>query len=293
MRLPRPVRTIPAAVLALLACAAPASGQSPAPEPTVTIGDASVVEGNAPGNKLSFPITVDAAPGTVTLAVATRPDSALAHDDFTPRVAVFTIPVTSGPNTSYRFEVPVTADLVPEPTETLTVAYRVVTPGEVTPGQPGVGATPDFAGEPAAATGTITDDDAPASLPSAGPPPPPSAPPAPPPTPPAVKATSKPSLQQVASMPSTKQCVSRRRFRIRLRAPKGARIVSATVKLRGRTVATRRGKRVTAPIDLRGLPKGRFAVSIRVVLSGQRVVTGKRTYRTCAPKRTSRPAPKV
>lgn len=285
----RPVRTISAALLVLLACAAPAAAQSVAPAPTVTIGDASVVEGNAPGNRLSFPITVEGPPGFVTLAIATRPDTALAQDDFTPRLAVFTIQLTGGPNTSYRFEVPVTADLVPEPTETLTVAYRVITPGDVTPGQPGVGATPDFAGDPTAATGTILDDDAPAGLPAAAPPPaPPAAPPAPP-----VAAASKPSLQQVASLPSAKRCVSRRRFRIRLRSPKGARVVSATVKLRGRTVATRRGERITAPVDLRGLPKGRFAVSIRVVLDDGRVVTGTRTYRTCAPKRAGGTAPKI
>lgn len=296
MRLPRPARTIPAVLLALLACAAPASAQSVATPPTVTIGDASVTEGDGSGTKLSFPITVDAAPGWVTLAVATRPDSALAHDDFTPRLAVFTIPVTIGANTSYRFEVPVTADQVPEPTETLTVAYRVITPGEVAPGQPGVGATPDLASEPTAATGTILDDDAPATTPGAGAPPPPAAPAPPPAAPqpaPTVAASSKPVLKNVATLPSTKQCVSRRRFRIRLRSPKGARIASATVKLRGRTVAARRGRRLTAPIDLRGLPKGRFTVSIRVVLEDGRVVSGTRTYRTCAPKRGGSSTPKV
>lgn len=287
----RPVRTIPAALLALLACAAPAAAQSPA-APKVTIGDARVTEGNAPGAKLSFPITVEAAPGVVTLAVATRPDSALAQDDFTSRLAVFTIAVAGAPNSSYSFDVPVTADLVPEPTETLTVAYRVVAPGEVTPGQPGVGATPDLAAEPTAATGTIVDDDAPAGLPSAAPQPP--APAAPTPAPaPGVAAASKPSVQQVAALPSTKRCVSRRHFRIRLRSPKGARITSATVKLRGRTVATRRGRRITAPIDLRGLPKGRFTVSIRVVLDDGRVVTGTRAYRTCAPKRTGGTPPAI
>lgn len=285
-----PARIALAALLAALLGPAPAAAQSAAPAPTVTIGDATVTEGNAPGAKLSFPITVDGPPGFVTLAVATRPDSALAHDDFTPRLAVFTVQLTIGPNASYRFEVPVTADLVPEPTETLTVAYRVIAPGEVTPGQPGVGATPDLAAEPAAATGTILDDDAPASTPSAGPPP---APPSAPPPAPTVAASSRPTLTQVAALPSAKQCVSRRRFRIRLRSPKGARIASATVRLRGRTVATRRGTRVTAPIDLRGLPKGRFTVAIRVVLDDGRVISGTRTYRTCAPKRAGGSAPKV
>ncbi|MGK2939880.1 MAG: hypothetical protein ACSLFR_19085, partial [Solirubrobacteraceae bacterium] len=100
-------------------------------------------------------------------------------------------------------------------------------------------------------------------------------------------------LKSVATLPSTKRCVSRRRFRIRLRSPKGAKIASATVKLRGKTVATRRGTRVTAPIDLRGLPKGTFTVSISVVLIDGRVITGSRTYRTCAPKNSAARAPKV
>jgi len=85
--------------------------------------------------------------------------------------------------------------------------------------------------------------------------------------------------------PSNKKCVSRRNFRIRLRQPKGARIVGATVKVNGRTVATRRGARVTAPVDLRGLPKGRFTVSITILLDNGRIVRGKRRYFTCTPRR--------
>jgi hypothetical protein len=85
--------------------------------------------------------------------------------------------------------------------------------------------------------------------------------------------------------PSNKKCVSRRNFRIRLRQPKGAKIVGATVKVNGRTVATRRGSRVTAPVDLRGLPKGRFTVSITILLDNGKIVRGSRRYRTCTPKR--------
>ncbi len=292
--------TLLAALAATSAAAAPAHAQAGAPEPTVTIADASVAEGDGTGTKLSFPITVEGAGGTVTLVVATRPDTAIAPDDFSARLAVFTIPVHGGPNRSYRFDVPVTGDLVPEPTETLTVAYRVIPSGETppTPGQPGLGLTPELTAEPTAATGTILDADAPATRPGAGAPPPPPGPaaPAPPPAPAPtapVAAVSRPTLKNVATLPSTKQCVSRRRFRIRLRAPKGAPIASATVKLRGKTVATRKGTRVTAPIDLRGLPKGRFTVGIRVVLVDGRVVSGSRRYRTCAPKRATPQNPKV
>jgi hypothetical protein len=102
------------------------------------------------------------------------------------------------------------------------------------------------------------------------------------------------AFRDVVLLPSptgkgARACVSRRRFRIRLREPSGVRIRSATVKLAGRTVATRRGRtgprRVTAPIDLRGLPKGRWTVSITVVTEDGRTLRGARSYRTCVPRR--------
>jgi len=59
------------------------------------------------------------------------------------------------------------------------------------------------------------------------------------------------------------------------------------VRLNGKRVATRRGKRVTAPINLRGLPKGRFKVRITVKLADGRTVNGTRRYRTCTPRKRS------
>ncbi len=96
----------------------------------------------------------------------------------------------------------------------------------------------------------------------------------------------KPSLAGIVrGLPPTKRCVSRRAFRIRLRNPKGTRIAHATVKVNHRTVATRKGKRVTAPVNLRGLPKGRYTVSITARLADHRTVKGARHYRTCAKRR--------
>ena len=105
------------------------------------------------------------------------------------------------------------------------------------------------------------------------------------PAPPAAKPAAKPSLRAVAILPSTRRCVSRRKFRIRLRHPRGARVTSAVVRLNGKRVATRRGKRVTAPINLRGLPKGRFKVRITVKLADGRTVNGTRRYKTCRPRK--------
>jgi hypothetical protein len=98
--------------------------------------------------------------------------------------------------------------------------------------------------------------------------------------PPAAKPP-KPTLGAAVTLPSTRRCVSRRKFRIRLRHPRGARLKSVLVRLDGKRVATRRGKRVTAPVNLRGLPKGRFKVRITITLVDGRTINGTRRYRTC------------
>ena len=82
--------------------------------------------------------------------------------------------------------------------------------------------------------------------------------------------------------PSNRRCISRRHFRIRLRQRGGIRIAAAVVLVNGRRVATRRGRRVTAPVDLRGLPKGRYTVKITILTTDGRTIVGKRKYRTCA-----------
>ncbi|HWI09186.1 MAG TPA: hypothetical protein VNT54_16915, partial [Solirubrobacteraceae bacterium] len=84
-------------------------------------------------------------------------------------------------------------------------------------------------------------------------------------------------------------CASRRAFRIRLRVAPGATVRSALVIVRGKRVAVRRGRRLTAPIDLRGAPAGVVRVRIRIRTADGRVVTGTRTYRTC---RTTRNVPR-
>jgi hypothetical protein len=120
---------------------------------------------------------------------------------------------------------------------------------------------------------------------TASPPLPPVTPPAPAPAPPLAVVSPKPAFATLVSLPANKKCVSRRSFRIRLRQPRGTQIRSAVVRLNGKKVATRSGKRVTAPVDLRGLPSGRFKVSITVTLADGRTVSGARSYRTCVPKR--------
>ena len=82
-----------------------------------------------------------------------------------------------------------------------------------------------------------------------------------------------------------KSCASRRAFTIRLRERKGEKIASAVVRVNGKKVATRRGKRLTAPVNLKGLPPGKFTVEITAKLTNGKTKKGKRTYNTCAKKR--------
>lgn len=114
------------------------------------------------------------------------------------------------------------------------------------------------------------------------PPPSPVAPPAPPaPVPAAV------TIGDVVAFPSSRRCVSRRRFRIRLRERRGIRTHSATVAVNGKQVRVVRGKRLRAPVDLRGLPEGRFKGRIALALEDGRTIAGTRRYRTCTGKRRS------
>ena len=95
-----------------------------------------------------------------------------------------------------------------------------------------------------------------------------------------------PTFKSVVSLPkATRKCRSRRNFRIRLRAPKADPLVRATVSVNGKRVRVVVGSRLTAPVDLRNLPKGRYTVKIVATTASSRVVQGTRKYRTCVPKR--------
>lgn len=101
----------------------------------------------------------------------------------------------------------------------------------------------------------------------------------------------KPS--DVIRLRSARRCVSRRAFRIRLRQPSGVTLVRATVSVNGKRVRVLRGRRLTAPVVLRGLPKGRFTVRIVVTTSTGKRLTAQRRYRTCARKRAAGRTPRI
>jgi 6-phosphogluconolactonase (cycloisomerase 2 family) len=110
--------------------------------------------------------------------------------------------------------------------------------------------------------------------------------PTPTPTPTPAAPVSVP-ITQVATLPSPKRCVSRRRFRIRLRSIRGNPVVKAEIRLNGKTKRRVSGRALSLPIDLRGLPKGRWTVEIITTDSKGKKLVGKRRYRTCVPKRRS------
>ena len=97
-----------------------------------------------------------------------------------------------------------------------------------------------------------------------------------------------PTFASTVIAPSTRTCRSRRSFRIRLKEPQGDSRKSATVFLNGKQKAKVTGARLTADIDLTGLPKGKYTVRIVATTTLRRTITGSRTYRTCAPKTSSR-----
>ena len=121
--------------------------------------------------------------------------------------------------------------------------------------------------------------------PDPNPPGPPGGPQANPNQPAAVVVTSIASQSGAApSQASSRSCTSRRSFRIRIRSKRRDPVVKAVVSVNGRRVKTVRGKRVTAPVTLRGLPKGQFTVKITATTRRGRKITGTRRYKTCVPK---------
>jgi hypothetical protein len=108
----------------------------------------------------------------------------------------------------------------------------------------------------------------------------------------------KPTFGSVVGLPSNRRCVSRRKFRIRIRRPGGIKIQTALVFVNGKRVRvlTRKvlnKKRKVSTVNLRGLPKGVFKVRIVVLTSEGTTLRGTRTYRTCTKKRKSKRPPRL
>jgi hypothetical protein len=92
----------------------------------------------------------------------------------------------------------------------------------------------------------------------------------------------KGSKTRPAQLPGRRSCRSRRAFTIHLYEPRRPeRLVSATVYVNGKRVAVRRGRRLTARIDLRGLPRGAIRVTVIALTDHHRRLVSTRTYHPC------------
>jgi hypothetical protein len=99
-----------------------------------------------------------------------------------------------------------------------------------------------------------------------------------------VPETAIPGTGGVVTAPSNHACLSHRDFKIHVLQIKGLTYRQVSVDVDGHRVKTLRGPRVSAPVDLRGLPKGRYTVKITVTTSTGRRIAGTRSYHTCAAK---------
>jgi subtilisin-like proprotein convertase family protein len=91
-----------------------------------------------------------------------------------------------------------------------------------------------------------------------------------------------------AAAAAPRSCRSKRQITVRLiprrgllRDLRGARLVGATLTGAGGRAIAQRVRPTVATIDLRGLPRGRFTVRVRVRLRGGRTITFVNRYRTC------------
>jgi hypothetical protein len=106
-----------------------------------------------------------------------------------------------------------------------------------------------------------------------------------PPAPPVVTPPAPPRVSALLRLPSSRRCASRRKFTVRVRREIRGTVKAVTIFVNGRRVKRVTGTRIGLPIDLRGLPKGKIKVRLRVELNDGRVATDTRTYRTCATKK--------
>ncbi len=88
--------------------------------------------------------------------------------------------------------------------------------------------------------------------------------------------------------------MSKRKFTIHVRKLPGITWVSAVIKINGKRVKSVGRSHITALVNLVGLPKGTFVLSITAKASNGQSVTGTRTYHTCVQKSKSHyPTPKL
>jgi streptogramin lyase len=103
-----------------------------------------------------------------------------------------------------------------------------------------------------------------------------------------------PPLATVLGLPPAQQCVSKRTLLVHVHAPPGQQLLSVKLSLRGRVLRAEsftKGKNNKVPptlVDLRGLPKGTFTLTIVVETKAGKTYRATRTYHTCVPGKHKR-----
>lgn len=81
-------------------------------------------------------------------------------------------------------------------------------------------------------------------------------------------------------LPTSTTCVKRGRLTLRLKAPRGAKVVSAIVKVNGRVKARRKGANASKPVVLKGLEK-KTKLVLSIKASNGRTYSASRSYAGC------------
>jgi spore coat-associated protein N len=92
------------------------------------------------------------------------------------------------------------------------------------------------------------------------------------------------AIADALGLPSASKCVKSGRLKLKLKAPGGAKIVSATIMVNGRVKARLKGAKARKPVSLRGLRK-KTTLRVTVRASDRHTYTGIRTYRACTKRR--------
>jgi hypothetical protein len=77
------------------------------------------------------------------------------------------------------------------------------------------------------------------------------------------------------------KCTKRKRFRLRLKAPKGDRVRKAIIFVGGRRTQVVKGKALRRPVKVRGLRKGRTRIDVTLRTNRGKTINRTRTYRFC------------
>jgi hypothetical protein len=86
-------------------------------------------------------------------------------------------------------------------------------------------------------------------------------------------------------LPSTKVCLSKRKFTVHPRAPRGVKLVSVEIFINGRLVKKGSLSNRQTTVSLIGLPKGTFRVALITKSSKGQTYEDVRTFHTCVPKK--------